>query len=237
MNQKLKILGLLSMVLLIGLSCQNNSNKNELTILPEGNHRVEIVDIVQTNSYTYLQVDEDGEEYWMAVSQQEFTKGDVIYHLNGMEMKNFESKDLGRTFDRILFVADVSDEPIYGTQQMVNGQNQPMKPNIKKIEVTIETPEGGVSIGDLFANKDAYKDQQVIVSGQVTKVNVAIMGKNWVHIQDGSGDEVHFDLTVTTQHQPKVGDVVTYKGKVGLDRDFGMGYTYELIVEEAEALE
>lgn len=236
MYQKMKILGMLSMLMIIGFSCQNKNSKNELTILPEGNHRVEIIDVVQTSSYTYLQVDEDGEEYWMAVTQQDFSKGDVIYHLNGLEMKDFESKDLGRTFDRILFVSDLSDEPIYEVQQMINGQNQPLKPKIKKMELSVETPEGGVSIGDLFANRDAYKDQEVLVSGQVIKVNTSIMGRNWVHLQDGTGDETHFDLTVTTQDTPKVGEVATYRGKVGLNRDFGMGYTYELIVEDAEAV-
>lgn len=234
MINKIKILSVLSIMLLVVFSCQNQNTKNELTILPEGNHRVEIIDIEQTPSYTYLQVDEDGEEYWMAVTQQDFSKGDVVYHLGGLEMKGFESKDLQKIFERILFVSDISKEPIYSTKQMVNGQTEPSKPNLKKAEVSVDTPEGGISIGDLFTNRTNYKDQEVIVSGQVMKVNMAIMDRNWVHIQDGTGDETNFDLTVTTQHTPKVGDVVVYRGKVALNKDFGMGYSYELILEEAE---
>ena len=211
--------------------------KNELDILPPGNHRVKVVEVIQASNYTYLQVDEDGEPYWIAVSKGDFDEGDVIYHLTGMEMRDFESKELDRTFDVIYFVQDISDAPIYQTQQMVGGQTEPQKPRLSKEDVTVELPEGAVSIADLYANLADYEGKTVTVRGEVMKTNFDIMDRNWIHIQDGTGDEDHFDLTVTTKDTPQKGDVVTYRGKVSVNRDFGMGYFYELILEDAEVVE
>jgi hypothetical protein len=235
--QKLKLLVVLGLVILVGAGCNSGGTKNELDILPPGNHRAEILEVQQASNYTYLLVDEDGEEYWIAVNKQEFNEGDVIYHLSGMEMKDFESKDLNRTFKSIFFVQDISNAPIHEIQEMVGGQTEPMKPRLAKEEVSVEIPAGGISIGDLYANLEGYKDQTVIVRGEVVKINLAIMERNWIHIQDGTGDAAHFDLTVTTQHAPAKGDVVTYKGKVSINKDFGMGYFYELILEDAVVVE
>lgn len=237
MIKKMKLFALLSLAVLFNAGCNSGGSKNELDILPPGNHRVEIAEVVQANSYTYLLVEEDENEYWIAVSKDEYKEGDVIYHLTGMEMRNFESKDLGKTFDLVYFVQDVSNEPIYNTQEMVRGQTEPQKPTLTKKDITVELPAGAVSIGELYANLDKYKDQEVVVRGEVIKFNLEIMDRNWIHLQDGTGDSTHFDLTVTTKHAPAKGDLVTYKGKVSVNRDFGMGYFYELILEDAEVVE
>lgn len=237
MIQKIKLLGILGLMIMVSASCNFGGSKNELTLLPPGNHRAEVVEVVQASSYTYLLLDEDGSEYWIAVNRDEYAVGDVVYHLTGMEMKNFESKDLGRTFEQIYFVQDIGDQPFGETMEMVKGQTEPQKPILKKMEVEVETPEGGITIGELYANMADYDGKTVIVRGKVTKVNQAILDRNWIHIQDGSGDENHFDLTITTLHNPEKGAVVTYRGKVALNRDFGMGYSYELLLEDAEAVE
>jgi len=237
MMQKIKFQAILALMAIYFTGCNFGGDKNELDILPPGNHRVKIVEVIQASNYSYLQVDEDGETYWIAVNKGDFKEGNTLYHLTGMEMRDFESKDLGRTFDVIYFVNDVSDAPIYETQQMVKGQTEPQRPVLSKKEVTVEIPEGGISIGELYANMETYKDKEVIVRGEVTKVNREILDRNWVHIQDGTGDDNHFDLTVTTLHNPEKGDVVTYKGKVSVNKDFGMGYSYELILEDATIVE
>lgn len=237
MIQKTQLIGILVLMILVGASCNFGGNKNELEVLPPGNHHVDILEVLQATSYTYLKVDENGNEYWIAVTKEEYNKGDNLYHLSGLEMQNFESKDLGRTFDVIYFVQEVSDQPIGATQEMVQGQTEAQKPKLEKIEIEVETPEGGITIGDLYANMSDYEGKTIIVRGEVTKVNLAILDRNWVHLQDGSGDEAHFDLTITTLSSPKAGDVVTYRGKVALNRDFGMGYSYELLLEDAEVVE
>jgi hypothetical protein len=76
----------------------------------------------------------------------------------------------------------------------------------------------------------------VAVRGTVVKFLPQILGKNWVHLRDGSGSATgkDEDLTVTTQDTAAVGEVVTATGTVFTDRDFGSGYTYPVILEEAK---
>jgi hypothetical protein len=99
----------------------------------------------------------------------------------------------------------------------------------------IAKADGGKTVAEVFAEKDQLAGQQVLIRGKVVKSNPGIMGKNWIHIRDGSGAEGTNDLTVTTAGAaPGVGDLVLVKGPVSLNRDLGMGYVYDVIVEEAE---
>jgi hypothetical protein len=114
---------------------------------------------------------------------------------------------------------------------------EPKKPVLSKLDIKIDQPEGGISIGDLYAKRNEYAGKTIKVKGQVTKVNIAIMERNWIHLQDGTFEGENFDLTITTVHEPKVGDVVTYSGTLVLNKDFGSGYSYELLLENASPAE
>lgn len=95
--------------------------------------------------------------------------------------------------------------------------------------------EGGKTVAEVFAEKDALAGKPVTLRGKVVKSNVGIMGKNWIHVRDGSGSEGSNDLTVTTTTaQPNVGDTVLITGPLVLNKDFGMGYMYDVIVEDAQ---
>lgn len=109
-------------------------------------------------------------------------------------------------------------------------------PNVmtEKINVSVEPCSGCVKIADLLANKKSYKGKIVKVTGKVTKFNPEIMGKNWIHIQDGTTFEGGFDLTITTDQSVSVGETVTFEGKIALDKDFGYGYIYGVIMEGAK---
>jgi hypothetical protein len=99
----------------------------------------------------------------------------------------------------------------------------------------IERAEDGKTIAEVFAEKDQLAGQTVVFRGKVVKTNAGIMGKNWLHIRDGSGEEGTNSLTVTTVDVlPEVGDTVLVTGPVGVDVDFGMGYEYDVIIEDAE---
>ena len=98
----------------------------------------------------------------------------------------------------------------------------------------IEQPEGGVTIAELYAGKAELAGQTVTVRGKVVKVNPNIMGRNWVHLRAGSGADGTNNLAVTTDQLPHVGDTVLVVGTLVADKDFGMGYTYELIIEQPE---
>src|SRR3972149_1471736 len=90
-----------------------------------------------------------------------------------------------------------------------------------------------VKIEEVFAKKDTLNGRKITVKGEVVKFNSGIMGKNWVHIQDGSGKPGTNDLTATTQDSAKVGDKVIITGTLAVGKDFGAGYIYEAIIEEA----
>ena len=196
-------------------------------------HTVVVQEVIQATSYTYLKVKEADSEFWIAIAKREIEAGATISFAGGLEMKNFESKDLQRTFETIYFVGRIVSGGVPATQQSMSMPYQ-MKPELEKKEVSIEPAAGGITIGELFANRDSYADKTVLIKGQVTKVNRAIMDRNWVHLQDGTGDSGGFDLTVTTDEEVNVGDVVTFEGKITLNKDFGSGYSYEVLMEQAK---
>lgn len=98
----------------------------------------------------------------------------------------------------------------------------------------IEVPEGGASIAAVYEAKDDFEGREVLVRGKVVKFTPGVMGKNWLHIRDGTGDEGTNDLTVTTDATVEIGDVVTVRGTVALDKDFGFGYKYVVLVQDAD---
>jgi hypothetical protein len=99
----------------------------------------------------------------------------------------------------------------------------------------IEKAEGGKTIAEVFAEKDQLAGETIVFRGKVVKTNAGIMGKNWLHIRDGSGAEGTNNLTVTTvEVLPNVGDTVLVSGAVQLNKDFGMGYQYDIIIEDAD---
>jgi hypothetical protein len=239
----MKKLSIVAIFLAMAFASCNQGMKSGKVTDADNPQRAKILEVINATSYSYLRVERINQEEWIATSLADLKVGDVIYYEGGLEMNNFESKELGRTFDRIYFVSYISDKPITEEDAMPAGNphtpvmgDQPQKPVLTKQNVQIDRPEGSVTIADLYSKRDNYSGKTVMVKGQVTKVNTGIMGHNWVHIQDGTADGDNFDLTITTDDEPKVGDIVTYSGVLNLNRDFGAGYTYELIVEEAMPL-
>ena len=98
----------------------------------------------------------------------------------------------------------------------------------------IAKAEGGYTVEELFAKKSELGGKQITLRGRVVKYNSGIMGKNWLHLRDGTGAEGANDLTVTTSEPAAVGDTVLIQGTVAVDKDFGAGYRYGLIVEDAK---
>jgi hypothetical protein len=196
-------------------------------------HDVVIQEVVQATSYTYLRVKEADKDFWIAINKRRIEPGATISFKGGLEMKNFQSKDLQRTFDKIYFVNRIVGDESSTAQQSMSMSHQ-MKPEPEKKEISIEPAKDGVTIGQLFADRDSYAGKTVLVRGQVTKVNRAIMDKNWVHLQDGTSDSGNFDLTITTTDEVNVGDIATFEGKIALKKDFGAGYYYEVIMEQAK---
>lgn len=221
-------------------SCVRNKNPQQAqqSAVQPNQHVFEVTDVVQGNTYTYLQVKENMTERWVAISKAEVNKGDVYYYDEALQMTDFHSKEIDRTFDVIYFVNQISKTPIEHNSMGAAGAmgNMPAghtgKVKAKSAEVDMEKPEGELTIADIYNNKADYTKEAFEIRGIVVKVNDQIMGKNWVHIQDGTESNGKFDLTITTQESVNVGDEVIFKGKLTLEKDFGAGYYYDLIVED-----
>ena len=198
-------------------------------------HTGVVEEVLQANAYTYLRVRESDANSWIAVTKREMQPGQTVSFLGGLEMKNFESKDLQRTFDSLYFVDRLLDEQsAAAAAQPATGMAHQGTPSVDKKEVSIEPAAGGITIGELFTNKDSYAGKTVLIKGQVTKINRAIMDRNWIHLQDGTSGAGKYDLTLTTEDDASVGDVVTFEGTITLNKDFGSGYSYEVIMEKAK---
>lgn len=98
----------------------------------------------------------------------------------------------------------------------------------------IVKPKGGKTVQEVYQEKAKLNGKRVTLRGKVVKYNEAIMGKNWLHLRDGTGKDPNNDLTVTTQARAQVGDTVLVDGKVSLDKDLGAGYKYDVIIEDAK---
>jgi len=216
------------------MSCE--SKKKDYAPLSKEMAQNEVVvnEVQQTGDYTYILVQQSNQEFWLAVSKTDVEVGEKLYFTDAMEMKNFESKELNRVFESIYFVDQVSKEPIDAEAKKAEVISKRQE-GIQKLldSIQISPVDGGYSIGELYKNADKYNQQTVKVRGQVVKVNLDIMDRNWVHLMDGTKGENRSDLTFTTNDVVKVGDTVTFEGVLALDREFGAGYVYPLIVENA----
>jgi hypothetical protein len=203
----------------------------------EGIHKVVVRAVLQTNNYTYLGVRENEDTTWLAVPKMEANPGEIYYYQGGNEMVDFKSSSLNRTFKSVWFLAGVVSE-----NDMLKTTSSPTssksasgsKAEESKLDLKIEPVEGGISIGELFANPEKYSGQTVKVKGQVIKFSSSIMGKNWIHLQDGTEFEGQFDFVATTDQIVKQGDVIVAEGKISLNKDFGYGYFYKVIMEESK---
>ncbi|WP_456377904.1 hypothetical protein [Lutibacter sp.] len=199
-------------------------------------HKIEILEVIQVNSYTYLKVNEKGTKNWLAVPSISAKKGEVYFYKGGMEMLNFESKELKKTFESIIFLGAISKNPT-GKDDTLFKHTKVKKEKIVDLStnsaISIKPIEGGITISELYKNKERYKGKRIKIKGKVIKFNSQVMSKNWIHLQDGTDNNGDFDITITSNATVNVGDVVTLEGLVSLDKDFGYGYFYKLIIENA----
>lgn len=200
--------------------------------------------------YSYLRLQVGKEEMWAAVPKADVAKDTEVTVQNAMPMTDFESKTLKRKFPVVFFgtldgpagaaaAAAAAPAPMDGSpagMAMQHAKAAQGPSDVGDVKVDKATGPDARTVAELHAQKGALKDKQVTIRGKVVKFNPGIMGKNWVHLRDGSGkqDKNDNDITVTTQDMTSVGDTVVAKGTVRVDKDFGAGYAYAVIVEDAK---
>ena len=198
-----------------------------------------VLETLHASSYTYLRFETPDGEAWAAVPQARLEIGAQVVIANPQVMSNFESKTLGRRFDTIYFG---TLEGQRASSPMAQGGTDPhglkqggMGKMAAPIEVTKAEGPTGRTVAELYAESAELSGKTVALRGKVVKYSAGIMGRNWIHLQDGTGDATvgTNDITVTSSVTTAVGDVILVQGTVAVDRDFGSGYRYAVIVEDA----
>lgn len=239
-----------------GLSAQSTEKINSGTV----------IETMDSSGYTYMLVNSGGQEAWVAIPETPVKKGATINYYQGMEMKDFNSKTLNRTFSSIIFSSGIAatstDQPkevatktedasdSFASAVKAEASNAaPAAINettassgsagaivpLAEISVDKVTAPNGYSVQELFTQAKDLSGKKVQIRGKVMKVSPAIMGRNWVHLQDGTGDPMHntHDLVITTNETVELDSTVTFEGVIAANKDFGAGYKYDAIVEEA----
>jgi len=200
-----------------------------------------VLETMNSGGYTYVRLQQADGEVWIAGPETAgVAVGQQLTLDDGMTMHGFTARSLDRTFDEIVFVngygaaaaaapAAMPNDPhagVPGFQGRTAAAN-PAKPaagSVAKAEYTV---------AELFFQPELLKGRTVEVRGVVVKYNGGILGSNWIHLMDGSGEPGADDLVVTSQQACKVGDTVLVRGTLGVDKDLGSGYFFPVIVEDA----
>lgn len=219
-------------VSLLGLAACSKNEEKPANNAPAGAKVVKVEDKIDASDYSYLQVsDKDGNKYWLAVTKIDAAKGDVLYYTKSMEMKNFHSNTLNRDFESVMFVDDIRKTP-HNMDEKSSPHSQVT--SVPKSDVKVEPLKDGKTIAQIYAGKESLNGKTVKVRGVVAKYNPEIMQRNWIHIQDGTGDASGYDLMVTSNDAAAVGETVVVEGTVILNKDFGAGYSYSVMIENAK---
>ena len=194
----------------------------------------EVLEVRDVPSYTYMRLKTKDGEVWTAVPTATVKKGARVTLDNPMVMENFESKTLGKKFDRIVF-ASLSDPNPKAAAVPLSPHGVPATSAAPVAKVAKATGPGAKTVAEIVTGRAALDKKPVTLRGQVVKFNGGILGKNWVHLQDGSGSAVAgtHDILLTTTDTTAVGDVVNVTGTVRTNVDLGSGYTYAVLVEDA----
>jgi len=185
-----------------------------------------VLETMEGGGYTYMKLDQEGKMVWIAVRSANVAVGDKVEYVEQMRMPNFTSKTLNKSFDEIVFAKLRGEHATVSPMQPV--------PEIAVGDEPIEKAEGGYTVAEVFANREALKGKLIKVRGRVVKVSQAIMNRNWIHMKDGTGENGSDKIVFRSEDQvAQVGSIVTAEGRLETEKDFGYGYRYEVLVEDA----
>ncbi|MGY8917677.1 MAG: hypothetical protein ACKVJ6_05335 [Flavobacteriales bacterium] len=201
---------------------------------PNSSYKITAVEILQSSKYSYLKVEGEGDElntgnaYWIATLKGDFTVGGDYTYSGRLLKTDFESKEFNRSFDKIYLVSFIEGVMVESESEVESESRGALTTNRKLMKSEID---GITTISELLGNPTKFAGTRVTVIGQIAKVNEGIMDRNWIHLKDGSADD--FDFILTSDVLVQVGQTVTFEGLITTHKDFGSGYFYDLIMEEA----
>lgn len=202
-----------------------------------------ILEAINSSGYTYLLIlNADGFKDWVAIPELYVEVGEEIELFAGVQMGEYKSKALNRTFKPIFFSSGPTDK--YNEKRKANAHkgvnmSEPAPGNkksegkvIEGLKVEKATGESAYDIAEIFVKRDELQNKTILVRGQVVKITTGVMNKNWVHLKDGTNNGAN-KLVITTLETPNTGDIVTFSGVLRNNVDFGGGYQYGVIMEDA----
>lgn len=250
--KKKNVIVIVSLVLALAAGCKNDVEKTQAPA-PAASPQVvspepaasqpgagagisgKVAETMDASGYTYVLIDKGTEKIWVAGPKTILKVGDEVAVAEGSVMNNFESKSLKRTFDKIIFASAIMVAGADKAAAAPAPVSHTQAPVAAAVDLKgISKPQGGKAVAEVFAERKELNGKAVLVRGKVVKYMSGIMGKNWLHVKDGSGAAGTDDLVVTTKAEAKIGDKVLVNGKVAADKDFGSGYRYDVIVEDAD---
>ncbi len=192
--------------------------------------------------YTYILLEFEGKKSWVAVPPMKVKAGDEVMLYPGKVMENFHSKSLNKTFRTIIFSQGaVSPSPnskaSEGSADMViKAHSSASRIEKKDIKISPASGPDAITVEMAYQKADELNGKHVVLKAVVIKISKNILGKNWLHCQDGTGSKKdnNFDITVTTKASPSVGDRILIKGILHKDVDIGAGYFYPVLIEDAK---
>ena len=213
--------------------------------------RGKIVEKIDASQYTYLRLKTAEGEAWTAVPKTAKSVGETAGIVAPMWMENFKSDTLGRSWERIAFGTLEGEAPaeaapparpaagpgagMFAAAAAAMPVAHPATAPVDPVPLAVAKASGpqGRTIADIYARKVQLKDKTVSVRGKVVKATNGVLGKNWLHLRDGTGKGGSDDLAVASNDTASVGETVVISGLVHLDRDLGSGYHYDVLVEDA----
>ena len=223
-----------------------------------------VIETMDASGYTYMLVETATGQNWVAIPATKIEKGSAVSYYEGMVMKDFASKTLNRTFASVIFSPGLAQSPDASAQPLAQATDDsfaaaveaekgiaspapPMAPSsgssgavvpLEEIAIEKSSAANGYSVEEVFTKAGELNGQKIQVRAKVVKFSPLIMGKNWIHLQDGTGNPMHnsHDLVVTTSETVEVESVVVVEGVLAADKDFGAGYKYAAIIEDAAVI-
>lgn len=196
----------------------------------------EVLEIKDVESYTYLRLKTAQGEVWSAVLTAPVKKGALVTIENAVQMDNFQSNTLKKTFP-VIYFGSLVGAPESAAPKLSAANAPAAKADVvADVKVAKATGAQAYTVAEIIGKSTALKDKNVQLRARVVKFNGGIMGKNWLHVRDGSGAEADAsnDLLVTSADSAKLGDTVLISGTVRNDKDFGGGYAYKVLIEDAK---
>jgi hypothetical protein len=212
-----------------------------------------VTEIIDTTRHIYVCVDIGEKDIWVAVPQFDGKVGDMVLVPPGVRVAEFHSRALDRVFEVMYFVGGLRQAEAHTAGNAMeglpkghppvhqDGSDTMRHPPMDELSADpavqvgdVEKAEGGQTVEEIFTNRKSLAGEIIRLRARVVKVTPNVMDRNWLHVRDGTGGKGTNDLIVTTEQTAETGDVVLIHGTVSVDRDFGFGLEYPVIVEDAE---